>query len=86
MSYYAMFLLYLAVGFGITAGLFVWAIKMGQFKNQNRARYLVLDGITPLAKEATVKKKWPKEIVITIAIASAGLVMLLTFAAIIAIG
>jgi nitrogen fixation-related uncharacterized protein len=86
MSYYAMFILYIVVGFGITAGLFFWAVKKGQFKQQSRARYLVLDGITPLAKENVAKKKWPMEIVITVIVASAGLALLLAFALVIAAG
>jgi nitrogen fixation-related uncharacterized protein len=80
MSYYAMFLLYLSVGILITFSLFVWAVKHGQFKDQARARYLALDGINPLPQPE--KKTWPKEVIATLAIAFAGLAIMLTLATI----
>jgi nitrogen fixation-related uncharacterized protein len=40
--YYPYFLTYMAVGFGITLIVFIWALNNGQFKEQQRARYLPL--------------------------------------------
>jgi nitrogen fixation-related uncharacterized protein len=40
--YYPYFLTYMAVGFGITLIVFAWALNNGQFKEQQRARYLAL--------------------------------------------
>jgi cbb3-type cytochrome oxidase maturation protein len=40
--YYPYFLTYMAVGFGITLIVFAWALNNGQFKDQQRARYLPL--------------------------------------------
>lgn len=40
--YYPYFLTYMALGFGITLIVFVWALNNGQFKEQQRARYLPL--------------------------------------------
>jgi cbb3-type cytochrome oxidase maturation protein len=40
--YYPYFLTYIALGFGITLIVFVWALNNGQFKDQQRARYLAL--------------------------------------------
>ena len=40
--YYPYFLTYMALGFGITLIVFAWALNNGQFKEQQRARYLAL--------------------------------------------
>lgn len=40
--YYPYFLSYMALGLGITLIVFVWALNSGQFKEQQRARYLPL--------------------------------------------
>ena len=40
--YYPYFLTYMAVGLGITLIVFAWALNNGQFKEQQRARYLPL--------------------------------------------
>jgi nitrogen fixation-related uncharacterized protein len=40
--YYPYFLTYMALGFGITLLVFSWAMNAGQFKDQQRARYLPL--------------------------------------------
>lgn len=41
--YYPFFIVYLIVGFAVTLWAFRWAIKNGQFKDQQRARFLPLD-------------------------------------------
>lgn len=40
--YYPYFLTYMALGLGITLVVFSWALSRGQFKEQQRARYLPL--------------------------------------------
>jgi cbb3-type cytochrome oxidase maturation protein len=40
--YYSFFLIYLAFGFTITLCIFLWAVKNGQFRDQERARYIPL--------------------------------------------
>ena len=40
--YYSFFITYMIVGFCITLCVFFWALKNGQFKDQQRARFLPL--------------------------------------------
>ena len=40
--YYPYFLTYMALGLGITLIVFSWALRKGQFNEQQRARYLPL--------------------------------------------
>jgi cbb3-type cytochrome oxidase maturation protein len=40
--YYPYFLTYMALGFGLTLIVFIWALNSGQFKDQQRARFLPL--------------------------------------------
>ncbi len=41
--YYPYFIAYMLVGFGISILVFFWALGSGQFKDQERARYLPLE-------------------------------------------
>ena len=41
--YYPYFLAYILAGFGISLLVFVWALGSGQFKDQERARFLPLE-------------------------------------------
>ena len=41
--YYPYFIAYMTAGFVITLVVFFWALNSGQFKDQQRARYLPLD-------------------------------------------
>ena len=41
--YYPYFITYMIVGFTISLVVFFWALKNGQFKDQQRARYLPLE-------------------------------------------
>ena len=41
--YYPYFLTYMALGFGITLIIFAWALNNGQFKDQQRARFIPLE-------------------------------------------
>ncbi|MBU4319229.1 MAG: cbb3-type cytochrome oxidase assembly protein CcoS [Proteobacteria bacterium] len=40
--YYPYFILYMALGLAISLAVFFWALKSGQFNEQQRARYLPL--------------------------------------------
>jgi cbb3-type cytochrome oxidase maturation protein len=42
--YFPYFITYMVVGFVISVAVFVWALKAGQFKDQQRARFLPLEG------------------------------------------
>ena len=44
--YFPYFITYMVIGFVISVAVFLWAVKAGQFKDQQRARYLPLDGQT----------------------------------------
>ena len=41
--YYIFFIAYMVLGFAITLCFFCWAVKNGQFKDQQRARFLPLE-------------------------------------------
>jgi cbb3-type cytochrome oxidase maturation protein len=41
--YYPYFIAYMLVGFGISLVVFFWALGSGQFKDQERARFLALE-------------------------------------------
>jgi hypothetical protein len=41
--YFPFFVAYMAAGFAISLGLFFWALKQGQFRDQQRARFLPLE-------------------------------------------
>ncbi len=40
--YFPYYIAYMVVGFSITLVVFFWALNQGQFKDQNRARYIPL--------------------------------------------
>lgn len=42
--YFPYFITYIVVGLAITLAVFFWALKNGQFGDQQRARYLPLHG------------------------------------------
>jgi len=42
--YFPYFITYIAVGLAITLAVFFWALRNGQFRDQQRARYLPLQG------------------------------------------
>jgi cbb3-type cytochrome oxidase maturation protein len=50
--YYSYFIAYMLVGFAISVLVFFWALESGQFKDQERARFLALDhGEEPRARK-----------------------------------
>lgn len=50
--YFPYYIAYMTIGFFITLVVFFWALNRGQFKDQNRARFIPLeaDGNTKPAK------------------------------------
>ena len=46
--YFPYFITYIVIGFGISLVVFFWALNHGQFKDQQRARYLPLEEETDL--------------------------------------
>ena len=41
--YFPYFVAYMAVGFAVSLALFFWALNRGQFRDQQRARFLPLE-------------------------------------------
>ena len=41
--YYPYFITYILIGFTISLAVFFWALRNGQFRDQQRARYLPLE-------------------------------------------
>ena len=41
--YFPYFMAYMGIGLAIGVGVFAWALKNGQFKDQQRARFLPLE-------------------------------------------
>lgn len=42
--YYPYFVTYMLIGFAVSLAVFYWAVKSGQFSDQQRARFLPLVG------------------------------------------
>jgi cbb3-type cytochrome oxidase maturation protein len=53
--YYPYFIAYMALGFTISLVVFFWALNNGQFKDQQRARFLPLESERP-AKPAVASR------------------------------
>jgi cbb3-type cytochrome oxidase maturation protein len=70
--YFPYFITYMAVGFAISLLAFFWALKNGQFKEQQRARFLPLEDEQepPVQRVSKIK---PYEIYTLIFLALAGL-------------
>jgi cbb3-type cytochrome oxidase maturation protein len=56
--YFPYFITYMAVGFIISLVVFFWALKNGQFKDQQRARFLPLENErkASVEKASTIKR------------------------------
>lgn len=55
--YYPFFLTYILTGVLIGGSVFLWALKSGQFTQQQRARFLALEDVHPGAETASGKAK-----------------------------
>ena len=53
--YYPYFIAYMAIGFTISLVVFFWALNTGQFKDQQRARFIPLESEQP-AKPAVASR------------------------------
>lgn len=72
--YFPYFMAYILLGFTVTAPFFLWALKSGQFGDQQRARFLPLaDDVDP--KPLPVSKMGRVEAYTLIGIAMAGIAM-----------
>jgi cbb3-type cytochrome oxidase maturation protein len=71
--YYPYFIAYMAAGFVISLVVFFWALNRGQFKDQQRARFLPLeDGLAKGPAKLTRAGRW--QAIILLAMACSGLV------------
>ena len=50
--YYPYFIAYMAIGFTISIVVFFWALNSGQFKDQQRARFIPLESDRPARPKA----------------------------------
>ena len=71
--YYPYFIAYMAAGFVISLVVFFWALNRGQFKDQQRARYLPLEG-KPANGPARLSRIGRWQAVILVTLACSGLV------------
>jgi len=53
--YFPYFLTYIGIGFAISLVVFLWALKKGQFKDQDRARFLPVEDEPEPAKVTVTK-------------------------------
>ena len=70
--YFPFFVAYMAVGFAVSLGVFFWALGRGQFSDQQRARFLALEGGAPVAP-AQLTRRGLIETVALVALACCGL-------------
>jgi cbb3-type cytochrome oxidase subunit 3 len=54
--YLPYFIAYMTIGFAISLAVFFWALNRGQFRDQQRARFLPLQG-TPAAAPTKLSRK-----------------------------
>lgn len=48
MTLLAVWLCYAIIGFGVFCGVFIWAVRTGQFTDLDRQRYIALNSEKPL--------------------------------------
>ena len=70
--YFPYFITYMTVGFVISLAVFFWALKNGQFKDQQRARFLPLEE-EPKHTATQVSTRSRYEIYVLMFLAVAGL-------------
>ena len=71
--YYPYFLAYMVSGFVISLVVLLWALRNGQFKDQDRARFLPLED-KPVPGPAKLSRMGRWQTVILVALACSGLV------------
>jgi cbb3-type cytochrome oxidase maturation protein len=71
MNYYVTYLAYVLVSLAATTALFLWAVRSGQFRDQQRARFLPLAGEAPVASTPETAR-WPRWMVLASVLALSG--------------
>ena len=56
--YFPYFIAYIVIGISISLIVFFWAVKSGQFQDQQRARYLPLRGQTQETVKVSRFSRW----------------------------
>ena len=54
--YFPYFIAYMTIGFAISLAVFLWALNRGQFRDQQRARFLPLEGAARAAPSKLSRK------------------------------
>jgi len=70
--YYPYFILYITVGFIVALAVFFWALTSGQFREQQRARFLPLEN-EPVFREKRVSRFNRYEAYVLLFLVSCGL-------------
>ncbi len=68
--YYPFFLTYILTGVVIGGGVFLWALKNGQFSDQQRARFLPLEDVGPQAGPSSHKPGFQIYLIFSLALAA----------------
>ena len=71
--YYPFFIAYMIAGFAITLVVFFWAMKRGQFSDQQRARFLPLED-RPVEGTAKLTRFGRWQTILLFALAGTGLI------------
>ena len=74
---YVAWLTLIAAGIGTSIIVFLWALKNGQFSDQERARYLPLGEEVPL-RPVDVSKRLPREVYALIIIIALGILSIVS--------
>jgi|WetSurMetagenome_2_1015567.scaffolds.fasta_scaffold458033_2 cbb3-type cytochrome oxidase maturation protein len=71
--FYLGWLMLIALGVGVSLGVFVWALKTGQFSDQQRARYLPLQN-EQLEMPQAQEQRMPAEVYALILVVIMGII------------
>ena len=80
--YFPYYIAYMVLGFIITLAVFFWALNQGQFREQNRARFIPLeaDGDTKPVKASRFARMEAIALFVLVAIGLAASAAVITFA------
>jgi nitrogen fixation-related uncharacterized protein len=80
--YFPYYIAYMVLGFIITLAVFFWALNQGQFREQNRARFIPLeaDGDTKPVKASRFARMETIALFVLVAIGLAASAAVITFA------
>ena len=68
--YYPFFLAYILTGVFIGSVVFFWALKTGQFSDQQRARFLALEDVGSHAKQTSLRGRYEFYFIFSLALAA----------------